>query len=143
MFLAGLVLSLAAAGALWLLSADTSGLPPADEDLSGFNRFYLRAYLRINADILNAPSARFDGIFEIQQGESVQSICSRLEAEGWVPSSELIVNYFVYTGGDRKIGSGIFLLRAGQNTREIADALVSGKSKVRSLTVFPVGVWRR
>jgi UPF0755 protein len=136
MFLGGIVLALGAAGLIWLFSTDTSGLPPAAKDLSTFNSFYLRAYFRFNSGTLQAPAARTDGVFEIQPGESAQSICQRLAFEGWVPSAELVVNYLVYTGGDRLIGSGLFLLRAGQNTREIADALVSGKSKVRSLTVF-------
>jgi UPF0755 protein len=136
MFLGGLVLALAAAGLMWMLSADTAGLPRAAVDLSTFNRLYYRAYLRWNSDVLNAPSARADGVFEVRTGETAQEICRRLEAEGWIPSADLIAGYLIYTGGDRSIGSGLFLVHAGESPREIADSLASGTSKVRSLTVF-------
>jgi UPF0755 protein len=142
MFLAGTLLSLAAAGLMLLLSADSgSPLPPAAKDLSTIDRFTLRAYLRINYDSLNAPSSKTDGIFAVEPGETAADICARLHSEGWVADSGLICRYLHYTGGDRSIGEGMFLLRAGQSARQIADSLSSGESKIRLLTVF--AGWRQ
>jgi UPF0755 protein len=133
---------LLAAGLMILISADSgSPLPPAAQDLSTLNRFYLRAYLRFNYDSLNSPSARSDGIFEVQAGETAAAICARLKTEGWVPDSDVVCRYLHYTGGDRSIGSGLFLIRAGQNPRQIADSLTSGENKIRQLTVF--AGWRQ
>jgi UPF0755 protein len=142
MFLGGILLALLAAGLMLLLSEDSgSPLPPAAGDLSTFNLIYLRAYLRFNYDSLNLPSARSDGVFEVQQGETATEICARLKQEGWVGDSDLICRYLHYTGGDRSIGSGMFLIQAGENPAQIADSLSSGESKIRQVTVFPG--WRQ
>jgi UPF0755 protein len=141
-FLGGTLLALLAAGAMLLLSEDSgSPLPTAAKDLSTLNIIYLRAYLRINYDSLNTPSARTDGVFAVQSGETAADICARLKTEGWVNDSDLVCRYLHYTGGDRLIGSGMFLIRAGQNPKQIADSLSSGENKIRLLTVFPG--WRQ
>jgi UPF0755 protein len=141
MFLVGTVVALLAAAAMWTLSEDTAGLPPSAKDLSSLNRLYLRAYLRWNDTELYTASVLADGVFEVRPGESATEICLRLEAEGWVRSADLITNYLVYIGGDRSIGAGMYLLRAGENPRQIADSIASGKSRIRPVTVFPG--WRR
>jgi len=136
-FLGGAILSLLAACSMLLLSEESgSPLPKAAKDLSTFDLLYLRAYLRLNYDMLRSPSALSDGIFEVYSGETASEICARLKQETWVSSAELTCNYLRYTGGDRSIGSGLFLIRAGQNPRQIADALASAESKIRVLTVF-------
>jgi UPF0755 protein len=138
MFLGGSLLALLAAGMLLLVSEETgSPLPPAAGDLSTLDLVYLRAYLRLNYDTLNAPSARLDGIFEVQPGETTANICVRLQEEGWIIDPDLICRYLHYTGGDRSIGSGMFLIRTGENPKQIADSISSGESKIRELTVFP------
>jgi UPF0755 protein len=141
MFLLGLTAALLAAGSLWVLSDDTAGLPPAAGDLSSFNSLYLRAYLRWNLATLNAASAGADGIFEVREGESATDVSGRLQTEGWVPSADLVAKYLVYSGGDRRIGAGLYLIRVGESPRQIADSIVSGESRVRTLTVF--AGWRR
>jgi UPF0755 protein len=142
MFLAGILVALLAAGLMLLLSEESgSPLPHAAGDLSTLEVISLRAYLRFNYDSLNAPSARTDGVFEVKSGETAAAICARLKNEGWVGDSDLLCRYLHYTGGDRSIGSGMFLLRAGQSPRQIADSLSSGESKIRQITVFPG--WRQ
>jgi UPF0755 protein len=142
MFLGGTILALLAGGLMLLLSEDSgSPLPPAAKDLSTLNLIYLRAYLRFNYESLNTPSARTDGVFEVQSGETTSAICARLKNEGWVGDSDLVCRYLQYTGGDRSIGSGMFLIRAGQNPKQIADSLTNGESKIRPITVF--AGWRQ
>ncbi len=137
-FLGGLILSLAASGSMLLLSAESGApLPAAAKDLSTVDLLYLRAYLRLNYDRLRAPSAGADGVFEVFEGETAADICDRLKQEAWVPDAGLICNYLRYTGGDRSIGSGLFLIRAGQSPMGIADSLSSAESKIRVFTVFP------
>ncbi len=136
-FLGGLILSLAASGSMLLFSAESGApLPKAAEDLSTVDLLYLRAYLRLNYDRLRAPSAAADGVFEVIEGETATEICGRLKREAWVPDAGLTCNYLRYTGGDRSIGSGLFLIRSGQSPMEIADSLASAESKIRVFTVF-------
>ncbi len=136
-FSGGIILSLLVSGAMLLLSEESgSPLPKAAEDLSTFDLLYLRAYLRLHYDALRSPSAPADGVFEVFPGETATDICARLKQEAWVPDAGLICNYLRYTGGDRSIGSGLFLIRAGQSPKQIADALASAESKIRVFTVF-------
>jgi UPF0755 protein len=136
-FLGGFVLSLAASGSMLLLSAESGApLPAAADDLSTFDLLYLRAYLRLNYDRLRAPSAGADGVFEVFEGETASEICERLKLETWITDSQLTCNYLRYTGGDRSIGSGLFLIRTGQSPMQIADSLASADSKIRVFTVF-------
>jgi UPF0755 protein len=136
-FFGGVVLSLIVSGTMLLLSEESgSPLPKAAEDLSTFDILYLRAYLRLHYDALRSPSAPADGVFEVFEGETAADICARLKQEAWVPDADLICNYLRYTGGDRSIGSGLFLIRAGQSPKQIADALASAESKIRVFTVF-------
>jgi UPF0755 protein len=135
--LAGIVLSLSASGSMLLFSAESGApLPKAAGDLSTFDLLYLRAYLRLHYNRLRAPSAEADGVFEVVPGETATEICVRLQQEAWVPDSDLACNYLRYTGGDRSIGSGLFLIRAGQSPMEIADSLADAESKIRPFTVF-------
>jgi UPF0755 protein len=136
-FVGGAVLAFLASCSMLLFSGESgASLPDAAEDLSTFDLLYLRAYLRWQYDSLRSPSAASDGIFEVYSGETATEICGRLKAEAWIPDAELACNYLRYTGGDRSIGSGLFLIRAGQSPRQIADSLASAESKIRVLTVF-------
>jgi UPF0755 protein len=137
-FLGGLILSLAVSGSMLLLSSESGApLPRAAEDLSTADLLYLRAYLRLNYDRLRTPSAAADGVFEVYAGETATEICRRLQNEAWVPDAGLTCNYLRYTGGDRLIGSGLFLIRAGLSPMAIADSLSSAESKIRLFTIFP------
>jgi UPF0755 protein len=137
-FSGGFILSLLAGCAMLLLSeVSGSPLPKAAEDLPMLDTLYLRAYLRLNSDTLRSPSARSDGIFEVHEGESATEICIRLEQEGWIPKAEVACNYLRYSGGDRSIGSGLFLIQTGQSPMQVAESLASGEGKIRTLTVFP------
>jgi UPF0755 protein len=138
LFLGGLTLSVAASGSMLLFSSESgASLPRAADDLPVTDLLYLRAVLRLNYDILRAPSAAADGVFEVYEGETATEICLRLQNEAWVPDAGLTCNYLRYTGGDRSIGSGLFLIRAGQSPMAIADSLSSAESKIRRFTVFP------
>jgi UPF0755 protein len=142
MLVVGTLAALLAGGLMLLLSADSgSPLPPAAGNLSTLNLIYLRAYLRFNYNSLTQPSARADGVFDIQTGETAAEICDRLKQEGWVGDASLICSYLNYTGGDRSIGSGMFLIRAGESPAQIGDSLSNGESKIRPLTIFPG--WRQ
>jgi UPF0755 protein len=136
-FAGGIVLALILSGAMLLLSAESgAALPKAAADLSTFDLLYLRAYLRLNYDALRAPSAAGDGVFEVYEGETATDICVRLKQEAWVADADLICNYLRYTGGDRRIGSGMFLIRGGQSPQQIADSLSSAETKIRTFTAF-------
>jgi UPF0755 protein len=133
----GVVLALVFSGAMLLFSAESgAALPKAARNLSAFDLLYLRAYLRLNYNSLRAPSAAGDGVFEVTEGETAMEICARLQQEAWVKDADLVCHYLRYTGGDRLIGSGLFLIRGGQSPQEIADSLSSNETKIRTFTAF-------
>jgi UPF0755 protein len=138
MVIASLLIGLAAAGLMLLLSSDAGyPLPPPAADLSWEDTLYLRANLRWNSDQLESASAHPEGIFEVSSGQSAFDVCANLAAQGWVSDGSLACDYLRYTGGDRSISSGLYWIPRGQSARQIASALAAGKNMILSLTVFP------
>ena len=58
--------------------------------------------------------------FEIQDGESANSIAYRLEKEGLIPQAEAFRSYLIYSGADTNLKSGTFELNPNNTPIEIA-----------------------
>lgn len=62
-------------------------------------------------------------IFEIQKGESSDSVCNRLEAQGLVEDAVSYNNYLCNNGYDRKLNIGTYELSIGMTEEEIAKII--------------------
>ncbi len=58
--------------------------------------------------------------FTVGQGESVAMVCIRLEDEGFIPDAELFRIYLVYSGLDRQLQSGEYILSGQMSPMDIA-----------------------
>ena len=77
-------------------------------------------------------------IFEIQGGETVTSIGSHLEEEGYISSSSLFKYYIQFYGLTNKLQSGAYSLSKSMDLFEVADVLSSGKgSNERTIRILP------
>lgn len=65
--------------------------------------------------------------FEIQKGESSDSICNRLEAQGLVRDAVSYNNYLINNGYDRKLNIGTYKLSIGMTEEEIAKIITRTK----------------
>ena len=59
--------------------------------------------------------------FEVQSGESIDSICSRLEQQGIISDGGVLSDYLIYTGQDTSLQAGDYRLSAAMNVIEIAQ----------------------
>lgn len=78
--------------------------------------------------------------FNVGQGESVSKVCIRLEEEGIIPDAELFRIYLVYSGLDRQLQSGDYLLSGQMTPMEIATDLLDATP--RDAIVSILAGWR-
>jgi UPF0755 protein len=113
------------------------GEPAANLSLT--QRMMFTVELFVSREPLLSPQA-MPGIeqrFIINQGESVGMICIRLEKDGLIPSAELMRTYLVYTGLDRMLKSGQFVLTTAMSPVQIAAELLDATPKDAVVTILP------
>jgi len=95
--------------------------------------------LFLHRDALITPknSSGTDQPFPIAQGESVSMICIRLEQAGLIEDAELLRTYLVYSGLDRQLQSGQFVLSPALTSMEIASALMDATPTEAVVTILP------
>ncbi|MBG0787607.1 MAG: endolytic transglycosylase MltG [Anaerolineaceae bacterium] len=78
--------------------------------------------------------------FSVGQGESVSMVCIRLEDEGFIPDAELFRIYLVYSGLDRQLQSGEYLLSGQMSPMDIAADMLDATP--RDAIVSILAGWR-
>lgn len=78
--------------------------------------------------------------FSVGQGESVAMVCIRLEQDGIISDAELFRIYLVYSGLDRQLQSGEYLLSGQMTPIEIAADMLDATP--RDATVSILAGWR-
>ncbi len=94
--------------------------------------------------ILNSPQADIpeDGVlFQIQKGESTESIITRLEQGGLIKSGLLMRVITKLYGTERSFKSGVYRINPGLSTLDIHNLLVSGSQDLIRVTI-PEGFTR-
>lgn len=125
---------------LYYLPARASLLygPPASH-LSITNRIEYSTRLLSYGDELTTPF-NMNGVeqpFEVEPGESVNSIANRLEGFGIISSAQAFYDYAVYTGIDLTIQSGDFILSPAQSIIDIAQTLQKFSPTDATLVILP------
>ena len=109
------------------------------QDLSLIQRVFYSFELFIKRGELTEPNQNIENelTFEISQGESVALICLRMEQAGLISDAELLSIYLVYSGLDRRLQSGQFILTPSMSPIEIATQLLDIKPKDPVVTILP------
>ncbi|MEA3326434.1 MAG: endolytic transglycosylase MltG [Chloroflexota bacterium] len=109
------------------------------QDLNLIQRVIYSFELFVNRDVLTEPidSAGNEMTFDISQGESVALICLRMEQAGLIGDAESMRIYLVYTGLDRQLQSGQFMLTPAESPIEIASQLLDITPKDAVVTILP------
>ncbi len=107
--------------------------------LTGFTRWnYSLQVLFGRNDLIHSASSQSNEVeFEIQSGESVNSVATRLEAQGLITDARDFRAYLIYTGLDSWIKAGKFKLTPTMTGIEIANAIQSTYSPVVSFYIYP------
>lgn len=112
--------------------------PPTPE-ISLFQELVSYFELFFNWEELSDPNVQSGAEvpFLVDQGESVALVCLRLEQVGLVNNAEILRIYLVYSGLDRQLKSGEFVLSPLMSPIEIAGELMDISLKEAVVTVLP------
>lgn len=138
--ISGLIICLMIMGGYWIvLRSVRSEFGQPSPNLSLTQRIIYPVELFFNREKLLSPQNQLDHeqAFIIIQGESVGMICIRLEKAGLIPDAELMRTYLVYTGLDRTLQSGEFLLSSLMSPVQIAAELLDAMPKDAIVTILP------
>ncbi len=75
--------------------------------------------------------------FEIQAGETVESVCSRLERDNLVLDGGAMRDYLVYTGRDTTIQAGRYALNGDMSIVDVADRMQDSTPTEVEFAVLP------
>lgn len=108
-------------------------------NLSITQRLIYPIELFLNRNDLITPRYMVDAeqTFEIGQGESISMVCIRLEQVGLIDDAELLRIYLVYSGLDRHLQSGRFVLSGAMSPVQISASLLDATPKDAVVTVLP------
>ncbi|MDF1520050.1 MAG: endolytic transglycosylase MltG [Brevefilum sp.] len=117
----------------------TSEFGKPTKNLSLTQRILYPIELFLRREALTKPknSSGVDQPFTIAQGESVSIICIRLEQSGLIEDAELLRTYLVYTGLDRQLQSGQFVLNPAMSSIQIASALMDATPSEAVVSILP------
>jgi UPF0755 protein len=98
---------------------------PAKKDTPYTDRLMYAVRLFLVEDDLVKPASRNVKIidFNIGEGETPDSICTRLEDKGLISNCDAFKLFLIYSGYDRSIQAGKYKLSSGATAIEIAQAI--------------------
>lgn len=109
---------------------------------SGFSwseklNYAARLYLSQNDLKTSLDSEEVERSFQVEMGESVDSIAQRLEKEGFIRDASAFRLYLIYGGFDTKIQAGGYMLSSSLNAVEIAHALQDATPREVDFQILP------
>jgi UPF0755 protein len=75
--------------------------------------------------------------FEVQAGESVASVCERLEREGLIRDAGALRDYLIYSGQDTSLQSGKYRMSAAMSILELAARMQDATPAEVEFVVLP------
>lgn len=78
-----------------------------------------------------------DREFEVRQGETVASICDRLEQEGLVIDGGMLRDYLIYTGKDTSLQAGTYRLSTAMSIVDVANRMQDATPTEVDFAVLP------
>lgn len=116
----------------------TETLGPADDSLPTMEKTYRAIILLSQKDKLTTPNKYFgeDIAFQVDLGESAFSISQRLLRSGLIDDPDLFLSFLVYSGIDRRIQAGNYLLNPIMTPIEIAWEIQDATSDVINFTIL-------
>jgi UPF0755 protein len=130
---------LAAVGSQGIPRAAAREFGSPSQKLSGTQKLLYSFRLMMYSNELTIPADAFGEpqSFQIEMGEAVGSIASRLETQGLVRSAEAFRIYMIYAGLDTTVQAGNYEISPTMNGIDIAHSLQDATPKEVSFTILP------
>ncbi len=128
-----------AGGYVWVNRTVVDFFGPPSENLSHAQRLLFPLELFFNREKLSTRQAQITGeqYFEVGHGESVSMVCLRLEQAELISDAEMLRIYLIYTGLDRHLQSGLFILDKSMSPIQIAAELMDAAPRNAVVTILP------
>ncbi len=129
LILVGILVCLAIAGGIWAamrlpqMAEAKFGPPGARLDLQQRVLYSARLLASENSLLTPADAGGTKHAFEVSLGETVNSITTRLEEEGFIRSADALRTYLIYAGLDTGVQAGEYQLSPAMTPIQIAHAL--------------------
>ncbi len=123
----------------YLLSETERSFGPPRDGISFSRRVQYSFAMNIaRSDLLEKRSAQFGEVeFEIGQGESVNTILTKLKEKGLIRNDDALRSYLLYSGLDQSIQAGKYRIPMGLSGVEVASILQDASLKVIEVTFLP------
>lgn len=124
---------------LWINSEVTAQFGEPSSNLSLTQRVVYPLELFINREALVSPADPIgeEQPFVIGQGESISLVCIRLEEAGLIHDAELFRIYLVYSGLDRQLQSGQYLLSSAMTPIQIVAEFLNPIPRDVVVSILP------
>jgi len=99
--------------------------------LGVFSYFYVKSQLFTP---LSGDSS--EKTFEIKEGQGVLEIVDNLRKEGLAKNKWITIGYLKFKKIDKQLKAGVFLLRKNQSPVEVFEAISSGKTALKKITII-------
>ena len=112
---------------------------PQGASLSISERIEYSSKLLVHGNRLTTPLAEsgVDQRFRVEPGESVQSISNRLMTSELIANDQAMYDYLVYSGLDRSLQAGEFVLRSSMSIIDIAHELQDSTPQDLTFVILP------
>lgn len=130
------LLALVTAG---MLGAAANSYGPPAHDLTWPQVVQYSAQLLWDDGLLTRPLDKTapEQEFRVGEGESIASICDRLQAAGIVSDASMLRDYLIYTGLDTSVQAGVFRLGASMSVVDVAHAMQDATPADVAFVVLP------
>ncbi len=117
----------------------TNLIGSASDDLTWLQQVRYTLKLSRNLEVLVQPAAGEGNpsIISVEEGEPVLSVAQKIFDTGFLQDKELLLDYLVYRGFDKKILPGRYALQDNLSIRETGDRLIDPAYRLVSLTLLP------
>ena len=112
---------------------------PAVDALTFGKKYALITRLAANLDALQKPASSKQEIstLEIQSGDSASGVTQKLVDSGALTDSGLFIDFLVYSGADRKLRPGKYVIAANATIPQIAESLTDPASSLILFSILP------
>jgi len=115
-------------------------LGPPSSTLNFQQKFSLILHISRELDELSTtkqPNNDGDVVFKILQGENATTVGQKLFEQNLLSNPNAFTHYLIYTGGDKKLQSGTYLLNKSMTPLEIGNTFQSNAKSIINFDVLP------
>ncbi len=126
---------------LWLFADVEAKIGPPSEALNPLQRLVLTIKMARNLDELTHPTgggrSSDSSVLRIASGESASQIAEKLSENGLLSDSSLFIDYLIYSGADRRLKPGSFVIPPNSSIPALTAVITSAENSLIRFSILP------